>query len=110
MGKLFQNGNPGKPKGAVNKVSQKVREAVVKFLEDNIDQVTEDYKELSLEKRIDFIERLLPYAIPKHAAIQVEHSGEIQENIKVSWEMPKTIEDALQGSPHNGSVGNENGH
>jgi len=42
---------------------------------------------------------------------QVEQSGNVNQEIKVTWEMPKVLSfDALQGSPHNGSVGNENGH
>lgn len=104
----FKEGNPGRPKGAVNKISQKAREAVVKFVEDNIDSVQEDYKKLkSPTQRLEFLERMLIYVMPKHAAVQVQHSGELQQNIRVSWDMPKTLADALQNSPDKGSLGDK---
>ena len=39
----FLPGNPGKPKGAVVKVSVKVREAIVSFLESNVDKIQDDF-------------------------------------------------------------------
>lgn len=83
----FGQGNPGKPKGAVTKVSVKVREAIVKFLEDNIDQVESDFKALKTPKeRLQFISDILPYAAPKLSSTQVE--GEIQQGITIRFEEP----------------------
>lgn len=108
--KLFENGNPGKPHGAVNKITQKIRERVVKFLEDNIEQIQTDFETLKAKERLEFIEKILPYAVPKLHHVQNDHDGEIEHEIRVTWEMPKKTLNELQGSPNNGSVGNENGH
>lgn len=88
----FKEGNPGKPKGAVVKVSVKVREAIVKFLEDNIEQVQDDFKALKTPKdRLQFISEILPYAAPKLSAIQTEHSGEVGHKIEITWNDPRDI-------------------
>lgn len=85
----FTTGNPGKPKGAVVKVSVKVREAIVQFLEDNIDQVQSDFKALKSPKdRLQFISEILPYAAPKLSAVQTEHSGEVGHRIEITWSEP----------------------
>jgi hypothetical protein len=88
----FVTGNPGKPKGAVVKVSVKVREAIVQFLEDNIDQVQADFKALKTPKdRLQFISEILPYAAPKLSAVQTEHTGEIEHKIdKITVEIVKS--------------------
>lgn len=80
---LFQNGNPGKPVGAVNRVSQKVRETIVKFLEDNIEQIQQDYETLKAKERLEFIEKIIPYAVPKLQSIQMDHSGDV--NLEISF-------------------------
>ena len=36
----FTEGNSGKPKGAVNKTSNKIREAFQKLIEDNLENMT----------------------------------------------------------------------
>lgn len=85
----FGKGNPGKPKGAVVKVSVKVREAIVNFLEDNIDQVQSDFKALkSPKERLSFIAEILPYAAPKLSAVQTEHTGEVGHRIEITWNEP----------------------
>jgi len=85
----FAVGNPGKPKGAVVKVSVKVREAIVQFLEDNIDQVQSDFTALKTPKdRLQFIAEILPYAAPKLSAVQTEHSGEVGHRIEITWNEP----------------------
>lgn len=88
----FKPGNPGKPKGAVVKVSVKVREAIVQFLEDNIDQVQADFKALRSPKdRLQFISEILPYAAPKLSAVQTEHHGEVGHKIEITWNDPRDI-------------------
>lgn len=88
-GGKFAVGNPGKPKGAVVKVSVKVREAIVQFLEDNIDQVQSDFKALkSPNERLKFISEILPYAAPKLSAVQVEAQGDFSHKIEITWNEP----------------------
>lgn len=99
----FGVGNPGKPKGAVVKVSVKVREAIVKFLEDNIDQVQSDFKALkSPRERLQFISDILPYAAPKLSAVQTEIQGDISHKIEITWNEPT---DKLPDTHHKGSNG-----
>lgn len=80
----FKEGNPGKPKGAVTKVSLRVRESLVKFMEDNIDSIQESFDELSAKEKLEFISGILSYAVPKLSATQVEteHSGGITIEFK----------------------------
>lgn len=79
----FQIGNPGKPVGAVNKVSQKVRESVLKFLENNIDTIQADFKTLNPKERLQFMAELIPYAAPKLQSISMDHSGDI--NLEITF-------------------------
>ena len=77
----FAEGNPGKPKGAVTKVSVKVKEAIVAFVESNVDKIQDSFDSLEPKEKLDFISSLLSYTIPKLSAMQVEqkteHSGGI---------------------------------
>lgn len=83
MPKYFEKGNPGKPKGAVNKVSQKVRETIVQFLEDNIETIQTDFETLKAKERLEFIERIIPYAVPKLQSIEMDHSGSV--NVEITF-------------------------
>lgn len=68
----FTAGNPGKPKGAVTKVSAKVRESLVAFIEKNIDKVQESFDELTPKEKLEFISGILSYAVPKLSSTQVD--------------------------------------
>jgi hypothetical protein len=85
----FTPGNPGRPKGP-NKVSMKVKEAIVAFLEKNMDNVQEDFDQLKPRERVQFIADILPYAVPKLSAIQSEVDNNIKGGftIKIGWEDP----------------------
>lgn len=99
----FGPGNPGKPKGATVKVSVKVREAIVKFLEDNIDQVQDDFEALKTpQDRLKFISEILPYAAPKLSAVQVEAQGDFSHKIEITWNEPNN---QLPDPDHQGSNG-----
>lgn len=55
----------GRPKGVSNKSTTKVRNAYTKLLEDNLEQLKEDFKELDPEKRIRLFLELSKYVIPQ---------------------------------------------
>lgn len=74
----FEKGNPGKPKGATNKVHNKVKEAIVKFLEDNVDDIQESFDSLNAAQKLQFIAEVLPYAAPKLKQTELEVSGEVE--------------------------------
>jgi vacuolar-type H+-ATPase subunit E/Vma4 len=64
MGK-FEKGNPGKPKGAKNKVNSQMRELIQQLFDDNFDKVQEDLEALEAKDRLKFLSDLLPYLLPK---------------------------------------------
>jgi len=73
----FGPGNPGKPKGAVTRVSVKVKESIHAFMEKNVETIQASFDELDPKEKLDFIAQLLSYTIPKLSATQIdaEHSG-----------------------------------
>lgn len=60
-----QSGNPnGRPKGATNKATDRLRSWVTSFLEDNLDQIKKDFHLLEPKDRLILFERLLKYSLP----------------------------------------------
>lgn len=94
----FGKGNPGKPKGAVTKISAKVRESIVNFLEANVDKIQEDFDKLQPKDRLQFVAEILPYATPKMASIQSETDLNVSGGITIRWEDPDTSIGQSKGS------------
>lgn len=88
----FAKGNPGKPKGAVVKVSVKVREAIVSFLEKNIDKIQDDFDTLKPREKLQFVAELLSYAAPKLSAVQTEVKGDFHHKLEITWNEPGDID------------------
>lgn len=86
----FGKGNPGKPKGAVVKVSVKVREAIVNFLENNVDKIQADFDTLRPKDKLRFVAEILQYAAPKLSSVQTEVQGDISHRIEITWNDPPT--------------------
>ena len=84
----FGKGNPGKPKGAVTKISVKVRESIVNFLEANVDKIQADFDTLKPRERLQFIAEIIPYAAPKLSATQID--GKIDAGLTIRFEDPGT--------------------
>jgi len=82
----FAKGNPGKPKGAIVKVSVKVRESIVNFLENNVDAIQASFDTLKPREKLEFISSILPYAAPKLSSTQIE--GEVNAGITIRYEKP----------------------
>ncbi len=58
--------NPnGRPKGAPNKMTADLRSRISDFLNQNWDQIENDFKGLPPEKRVLIFEKLLQYSLPK---------------------------------------------
>lgn len=68
----FKKGNPGKPKGAKNKASEKLRFTISTFLEREFKTIQKDFKTLSPRERAKLYTDLLPFAVPKLQAISME--------------------------------------
>lgn len=84
----FAPGNPGKPKGAASNASAKVKEAIVNFLESNVDQVQEAFDKLKPIEKLQFIANILPYAVPKLTSVQSDNKTEVSGGINISWSEP----------------------
>lgn len=93
----FGVGNPGRPKGP-NKVSQKVKDAIVGFLEDNMDKIQADFDKLSPAQRLNFVAEVLPYATPKLSAVQSEVEQKIEGGITITWKDPELQPGSGEGS------------
>lgn len=91
----FGPGNPGKPKGATNKVTREFKATVQKLLEDNADnvgawlvQVATGHGENKADpaKALDLLSKLAEFAAPKLG--RVEHVGNKEQPVRLafSWE------------------------
>ena len=98
--KPFQPGVSGNPNRGPSKVSTKVKEALVKFLEDNIDAVQESFDKLKPLEKLQFVANILPYVVPKLSAIESEANVKHSGGINIRWSEP-----GLQHTDDKGSNG-----
>lgn len=71
---LFENRNTaskGRPKGSVNKTTKEIRNAFSLLIEDNMDQLKTDLKELEPKDRITLLLQVAKFVIPTLKAIEV---------------------------------------
>lgn len=93
MPKPFEVGNQEGTKRGPNKISTKVKEAIVGFLEANVDQIQESFDQLKPGEKLKFIADILPYAAPKLQNVQndLNASGEIKVTVTWDKEIPPSI-------------------
>ena len=82
------------------KVSTKVKEALVSFLELNIDKVQESFDQLKPLEKLQFVANILPYVVPKLSAIESEANVKHSGGINIRWSEP-----GLQHTNDKGSNG-----
>ena len=70
----------GRPKGSSNKATSKVRESFTSLLEDNLEQLKEDFKELEPKDRIKLFLDLSKYVIPQLKQTEVKLDGSLDIN------------------------------
>ena len=64
--KKGKSGNPkGRPRGRPNKATGTIREFVASLIDENREQIKEDLAGLEPKERLQILERLLQYVIPK---------------------------------------------
>lgn len=98
--KKGQSGNPkGRPKGAKNKATNELREWVERFINDNLDTIANDIKELEPNERVKFILALLNYTLPKQQSVKAEINDEREQIViaNLSAESRETLEKIKRG-------------
>lgn len=67
--------NPaGRPRGSKNEVTNTTRKKVLEILENNLHRIQKDLDSLEPKDRLNFIEKLMQYAVPKLTAVKAEIS------------------------------------
>jgi len=69
----------GRPKGSSNKTTQKIRDAYAKLVEENLEQLKQDFSELEPKDRIKLYMELSKYVIP--TLKQTEFTGDIAHSL-----------------------------
>ena len=86
-----KSGNPaGKPKGTQNKATTDLRTWINILINKNLPKIEKDLESLDSKDRLQVIERLIQYCIPKQQAISVEAQiqAEYSELEKLIEKMP----------------------
>lgn len=86
----FLPGNKVASNRGPNKFSLKVKDAIVNFLENNIDAIQEDFDSLKPKERLQFMVDILQYAAPKLSSIQSEVESKSEVNGKLTIEIVKS--------------------
>lgn len=86
----FLPGNKVAVNRGPNKFSLKVKEAIVGFLENNIDAIQEDFDSLKPRERLQFMVDILQYAAPKLSSIQSEVESKTEVKGKITIEIIKS--------------------
>lgn len=95
----FPPGNKAAVNRGPNKVSTKVKESIVNFLEFNIDAIQDSFDKLKPLEKLQFIANILPYVVPKMQSIQSENQTNLTGGITIKWEEPD-----LQAGQNQGSI------
>ena len=101
------SGNPkGRPKGAKNKATNELREWVEKFINDNLDTIESDIKELEPNDRVKFFLALLNYSLPKQQSVKADINDEREQIVisNLSAESRETFDKIIKGGGLNGLV------
>jgi len=98
--KKGQSGNPkGRPRGAKNRATNELREWVERFINDNLDTIANDIKELDPNERVKFFLALLNYTLPKQQSVKAEINDEREQIViaNLSAESRETLEKIKRG-------------
>ena len=72
MEKGKTNNPNGRPKGTPNKITQDVRQWLSTVIDKNRRQMERDLKALEPKERLQMLEKLMQYVIPKQQAVSAE--------------------------------------
>lgn len=94
----FTVGNKAAAGRGATKISGKVRESLMNFLELNIDAVQESFDKLKPLEKLQFVANILPYVVPKMSSIQSENNHRLSGGINIRWSEPGIHYPDNQGS------------
>lgn len=87
IGHNIPNNGRGRPKGALNKTTAEVREAIAAFASANVDQMDEWLNSIeNPEKKLDLFLRAIEYHVPKLARQEVAGDPDAPVHIKNVYE------------------------
>ena len=75
----------GRQKGSSNKATSKVRDSFTKLLEDNLEQLKEDFKELEPKDRIKLFLDLSKYVVPQLKQTDLTTKGKEISISPIEW-------------------------
>ena len=73
----FQEGNPGKPKGAQNKVTAKARELFIATIEGQMEHIAEAFEKVRHDKPAEYLkilEKYAQYVVPKKVDVTTDNA------------------------------------
>jgi hypothetical protein len=82
----------GRPKGSENKSTDKLRNTVLTFIENNIEGMQANFDQLEVKDKLMFLEKMLSYSLPRLQATQLKVETDIFEPIKgITFDKEETI-------------------
>ena len=92
----FAKGNSlgGRTKGSRNKTTQKIRDTFLKFIEDNLERMQEDFDQLEAKDRFKYLFEMSKFILPSLKSIEFgnildelteEQFSEVIEKIKLEY-------------------------
>ena len=92
----FAKGNSlgGRTKGSRNKTTQKIRDTFLKFIEDNLERMQEDFDQLEAKDRFKYLFGMSKFILPSLKSIEFgnildelteEQFSEVIEKIKLEY-------------------------
>lgn len=75
----------GRQVGSTNKASADLKRFITELLEDNREQIREDFMQLSPYERIKTLSQLAGYVIPKQQAVSIEEQQKAEEEALTEW-------------------------
>src|SRR5690606_19081510 len=70
---LYKKGHAGNPKGrsgSPNRITKMGRERIIKLLDNNWQKIQEDLDSLEPKDRLNFLEKMMSYTIPKLSMVK----------------------------------------
>jgi hypothetical protein len=86
----------GRPKGSLNKISKTTRDFITELIDKNRAQIVRDLKSLKPVERLQMIEKLMQYSVPKMSSTKVSVDELTDQHLdNLITEITKNIQDEI---------------